>query len=673
MAELRQQVLAEAQVLTACGVDALCLENMHDRPYQKRHADPAVVASMTVLADALRQAHPAVPMGIQILAGANREAMAVAHAAGLDFIRAESFVFGHLADEGWMDADAAELLRYRRRIGAETVAVLADVQKKHSSHAVSSDLSLQDWVQAAAFCKADGAILTGAHTGQAADADALKTLRQSTELPLLIGSGVTADNAHAFGEAHGWIVGSSLKHDGDWRQGPDPKRVQRLVEACRSLALFLLFVFAFGAAHAQQAPDAEMETNPSSGWAPAPDSVLLEYQLVGRFSMDSLERLWKKNKVPKSVSPVRYGVRVYELLYWTLWHDGAPVQATGLYFVPEDASGQVPDAPLAVVSFNHGSQITRREGFKLKGEKIITTAMAADGYAGTLPDYVGLGRGGQFHLYHHAATEAQATLDLLRAAQVLNRELGLRWADQLFLSGYSQGGHAALATHKAIEEKHADAFPLVASAPLSGAYDLAGVQSASMFRTYATPGYFPFLMYGMNEAYGLYDDWTEVLRPAYRDTLRLLVESGNHSLREIGRAMPDTPVLVVQSEVVDAYLKDSVFAFREALKANSLTDWAPQHPVMLCYCEADEQVDYRNALVAQKRMEALGAEQVMLRRVGKKFDHRDCAPFAAIYAKLYFDSFRQRADREGFGGKKGRLWPRMLIGLGKWFSPASAP
>lgn len=65
------------------------------------------------------------------IAGANKEALAVAMATGGSFIRAEGFVFSHVADEGWMDSCAGELLRYRRSIGAEDVAILTDIKKKH--------------------------------------------------------------------------------------------------------------------------------------------------------------------------------------------------------------------------------------------------------------------------------------------------------------------------------------------------------------------------------------------------------------------------------------------------------------------------------------------------------------------------------------------------------------
>ena len=66
----------------------------------------------------------------------------MALASNLDFIRAESFVFSHVADEGWMDAQAGQLLRYRQKIGAEHIKIYTDIKKKHSAHTVTSDVSI---------------------------------------------------------------------------------------------------------------------------------------------------------------------------------------------------------------------------------------------------------------------------------------------------------------------------------------------------------------------------------------------------------------------------------------------------------------------------------------------------------------------------------------------------
>jgi len=223
--------LRDADTLMRGGVHALLLENMHDLPYLRRDVGHEVSAAMTVVAHLVKNTI-ALPTGLQILAGANQAALAVAHAAGLDFIRAEGFVFGHLADEGWMDADAGPLLRYRKQIGAEHMLILTDIKKKHSAHAATADVSLRETAHAAQFFKSDGVIVTGTATGEAASLADLEALHGHTDLPVLVGSGITADNIGAFGKfCDGFIVGSSLKHNGDWRAAVDYERVARLLNA----------------------------------------------------------------------------------------------------------------------------------------------------------------------------------------------------------------------------------------------------------------------------------------------------------------------------------------------------------------------------------------------------------------------------------------------------------
>jgi membrane complex biogenesis BtpA family protein len=172
------------------------------------------------------------PCGIQILAGANREALAAALAGGLDFIRAEGFVFGHVADEGWIDASAGELMRYRRQIGAEAIAVWCDVKKKHSAHAATADVDIAETAHAAEFFLADAVIITGAATGRAADLGEVRRVKATVRVPVVIGSGVTADNVRAcLDVADAVIVGSSLKQGGRWSGAVERQRVERLLAA----------------------------------------------------------------------------------------------------------------------------------------------------------------------------------------------------------------------------------------------------------------------------------------------------------------------------------------------------------------------------------------------------------------------------------------------------------
>jgi len=227
-------VLAEAAIYADHGVDALMLENMHDVPYLKDGVGPEVTACMTAVAAAVA-GRTTRPVGVQVLAGANTEALAVALAADLAFIRVEGFVFGHVADEGWLDACAGPLLRERRRLGAEHVAILADIKKKHAAHAPTADISLAETATTAAFAGADGVIVTGGSTGLAADPDDLRAACEAAGVPVLVGSGVTAENLHRYATADAVIVGSHFKSAGHWAQPVEASRVAAFMARARAL------------------------------------------------------------------------------------------------------------------------------------------------------------------------------------------------------------------------------------------------------------------------------------------------------------------------------------------------------------------------------------------------------------------------------------------------------
>lgn len=232
MDQIVERAVADARVVAEAGFDAVIIENMHDAPYLRRSVGPEIIAAMTRVGAAVRAAID-LPIGVQILAGANDAALAVAHAIGGQFIRAEGFVFASVADEGLLDeADAGPLLRYRKAIGAESIRVLADIKKKHSSHAITGDVDLAETAKAAAICGADGVIVTGVATGEPTDANDVATVRAAVDVPVLVGSGVTPDNATGLLQhADALIVGSWIKHDGVWSNPVDAQRATTLVKA----------------------------------------------------------------------------------------------------------------------------------------------------------------------------------------------------------------------------------------------------------------------------------------------------------------------------------------------------------------------------------------------------------------------------------------------------------
>jgi uncharacterized protein len=225
----------EARLYQDAGFHGIAIENMHDRPYLKGAVGPEIVAAMTAIGREIRRA-VSLPLGVQVLAGANREALAVALATGARYVRVEGFVFAHVADEGLIESSAGELLRYRRHIGAEGIAVFADVKKKHSAHAITADVDIAETARAAEFFLADGLIVTGVASGQPADAAEVKAVRDAVGIPVLVGSGITAENIAEYAAADAFIVGSSVKQGGHWSNPIDPEALRALVRAFKALS-----------------------------------------------------------------------------------------------------------------------------------------------------------------------------------------------------------------------------------------------------------------------------------------------------------------------------------------------------------------------------------------------------------------------------------------------------
>lgn len=234
-AQIVEQAVREARVLAESGFDAVIIENMHDRPYVRGDPGAEVTACMTAVAVAVRAAVD-LPLGIQILGDGAQQALAVAHATGLQFVRCEHFVFAHVADEGLMDtALAGPLLRYRKAIGAEHVCIVADIKKKHASHALTADLDIAACARAAEFFLADGVVVTGTETGAPTDVVDIRAVRAATKLPVLVGSGATTKNVgECLANADAVIVGSWIKVEGRWENPVDPARAAEFARAAKS-------------------------------------------------------------------------------------------------------------------------------------------------------------------------------------------------------------------------------------------------------------------------------------------------------------------------------------------------------------------------------------------------------------------------------------------------------
>ena len=227
MQPVLDRALRDAELLLDNGADGLILENTHDLPYQRSRVDASTIAACARAASGIRRRFGGV-LGLNLLAADTVAAVDTAIACDLQFVRCEGFVFAHVADEGLIQGDAARILRRRAHLQAPHLEVWADVKKKHASHAITQDLSIREFARGAAFFDADAVIVSGAVTGEAPDLEDVRAVK-SLGIPVVIGSGVTADNIQAFAAlADVLIVGSACKDTGDWRGEVAADRVARL-------------------------------------------------------------------------------------------------------------------------------------------------------------------------------------------------------------------------------------------------------------------------------------------------------------------------------------------------------------------------------------------------------------------------------------------------------------
>jgi len=224
----------DADAFVAAGFDGLIVENHGDIPFLKPdRIGPETSAYMAIVTDRLRE-RCGLPLGVNVLANGASHALAIAAAAEAAFVRVNQWANAYVANEGIIEGAAAEALRYKSALHAESVRIFADAHVKHGAHAIVADRPIAELIKDVEFFSADVVIATGQRTGHAADLDYLRLFREATELPLLVGSGVTLGNAAAIlSVVDGFIVGSAVKTGGVWWDPVDPHKARELAQRAK--------------------------------------------------------------------------------------------------------------------------------------------------------------------------------------------------------------------------------------------------------------------------------------------------------------------------------------------------------------------------------------------------------------------------------------------------------
>jgi membrane complex biogenesis BtpA family protein len=222
----------EAAALASGGVDGLIVENFFDAPFTKNQVDPVVVSAMTIVVQRIQNL-VTLPIGLNVLRNDGKSAMAIASCVQAQFIRVNVLTGVMATDQGLIEGEAYQLLRYRRELGCD-VKILADVLVKHARPLSSPNLTVavKDTIERGL---ADGVILSGWATGSPPNLEDLElACGAAAGTPVFIGSGANWENIDTLMQAaDGVIVSSSLKRHGRIEQPIDPIRVSQFVEAAR--------------------------------------------------------------------------------------------------------------------------------------------------------------------------------------------------------------------------------------------------------------------------------------------------------------------------------------------------------------------------------------------------------------------------------------------------------
>lgn len=327
------------------------------------------------------------------------------------------------------------------------------------------------------------------------------------------------------------------------------------------------------------------------------------------------------------ITTADYGVTYYKVTYKTTDTKGNQTTASGLVAVPFQPTCD--SIPLAL--YAHGTEMLKTNvPSAANTESQLGMAMASRGFVVAMPDYLGLGDHPGFHPYQHAESEATASVDIMLATlEFMEDSLSLKFSHEVFITGYSQGGHSAMATAKYIQDKNLlGDLPIRALAPMSGAYNMSGRQTQSILNDTPFPfqGLNLFIILAYQEVYGnLFTSYSDILKSPYDVTLPPLY-NGTYSTAAVLSAVPPVASTYLTDSFLNDFKADSATKsgpFWKALQENDNYDWTPSFPTKLFYCYADELVDDGNSIDAFNTMKANGATNVTKEDLGNN-GHVDC-------------------------------------------------
>lgn len=338
--------------------------------------------------------------------------------------------------------------------------------------------------------------------------------------------------------------------------------------------------------------------------------------------------------------PQHYDVANYKLIYSTTDTQGDSTIASGLLSIP--VGTECTELPMAI--YCHGTVLQKSNvPSSLNYEAATVRQFASSGFIALGPDYIGFGESPGLHPYQHNVTQATATIDMIHAAREFLEGEDISDNHEVFITGYSQGGHAAMATMMYAQENGlTEELGIVAGAPCSGSYDLSGTTAPPVIYeqiNYGFFGYVAFLVETYQLVYGnMYSDISAFYKSPYDDMVPQFFDGqqDEYGMGYVNGQFPTTMSEFLVDSVLENVQGNMNHPLWQALEDNNNYDWAPEMPLRMYYCTGDEQVYYVNSTIAESTMQDNGAEDVEAINMLTGGSHGQCASPALNAAWEFF-------------------------------------
>lgn len=355
------------------------------------------------------------------------------------------------------------------------------------------------------------------------------------------------------------------------------------------------------------------------------------------------------------LTPVPYGVAVCRILYWTQdTMSQNMVLASGAVQIPLN-NGILLSSAMPLLMYAHGTESYRWSVpscphdsptgpysplLILNLATVEALTFSSAGYCVFAPDYAGLGFDTTSLVtpYLIADGEAIAVIDGLRATQQFISQINLNLNGRLFLTGYSQGGHVCLATHRLLEQDYTHELRVTAAAPGGAPADLSGsmieafrnnLQGGTSFASFAVAAYQP--------RFHLWHDFNEVFLSAYTNVPALFY-GAQYSLATIASQLPTAARELFTTSLIEQ-ATNPASAFGQTIASNNVYQWRPLCPVTFFYAGGDTTVSPSNSVTAYAAMQGLGAD-VNLVNVGNGLNHATGFAKCQTGTLQYFNRYR---------------------------------